>query len=71
MIVETDELLNLSRVAEYFNVLPSAVANWKNRPATKFPEPLVVICGTPYWHADDLYEWGLNTGRVIPDVVRS
>lgn len=66
MIVESDELYNLTGVAKLFDVNPSYISNWRIRARDPlFPEPLVVICGISFWHIDDLTEWADKKGKEI------
>lgn len=63
MLVETDDLVTATMIAERAQVVPTAVANWQARTGNGFPLPVVSLPRTKLWLWPDVEAWLWVTGR--------
>lgn len=56
MLIDTDNVVCMTEIAEMAGVTPSAISNWRKR-NVGFPQPIVTLRIGALWHRPDVEEW--------------
>jgi hypothetical protein len=63
MIVDTNDLVGVSDIAEILGVTNAAVSNWKERDSS-WPKPVIVLSKSiPIYSLKAVIQWAVTTGR--------
>ena len=64
--INVSEILGLAEAAKMLNISTTALSNLRKRDIN-FPEPFESLKSGPIWKVDDVYQYGIKTGRINKD----